>query len=75
MDPHRAEDDMGAWILTVETVVALFQVLSAKKRRDLTSQIIAKQMMLDKCSAEEVWNDWLHERQSYKDTKLEQVYA
>ena len=31
MDPHRAEDDMGAWILTVETVV-LFQVLSAKKR-------------------------------------------
>ena len=54
MDPHRAEDDMGAWILTAETVVALFQVLSAKKRRDLTSQIIAKQMVLDKCSAEEV---------------------
>ena len=75
MDPHRAEDDMGAWILTAETVVALFQVLSAKKRRDLTSQIIAKQMMLDKCSAEEVWNEWSHDRQSYKDAKLEQVYA
>ena len=54
MDPHRAEDDMGAWILTVEIVVSLFQVLSAKKRRDLTSQIIAKQMILDKCSAEAV---------------------
>ena len=50
MDPRTAEDDMGAWILTAETVVSLFQVLSAKKRRDLTSQIIAKQMMLDKCS-------------------------
>ena len=50
MDPRRAEDDMGAWILTVEIVVSLFQVLSAKKGRDLTSQIIAKQMMLDKCS-------------------------
>ena len=34
MDPHRAEDDMGAWILTAETVVCLFQVLSAKNRRD-----------------------------------------
>ena len=33
MDPHRAEDDMGAWILTVEIVVSLFQVLSAKKKR------------------------------------------
>ena len=54
MDPHRAEDDMGAWILTVEIKVSLFQVLSAKKRRDFTSHIIAKQMMLDKCSAEEV---------------------
>ena len=32
MDPHRAKDDMGAWILTVEIVVSLFQVLSAKKR-------------------------------------------
>ena len=73
MDPHRAEDDMGAWILTAETVVALFQVLSAKKRRDLTSQIIAKQMMLDKCSAEEVWNEWSHDRQSYKDAKFDQV--
>ena len=50
MDPHRAEDDMGAWILTAEIVISLFQVLSAKKRRDLTSEIIAKQMMLDKCS-------------------------
>ena len=75
MDPHRAEDDMGAWILTAETVVSLFQVLSAKKRRDFTSQIIAKQMILDKCSAEEVWNEWSHDRQSYKDAKLEQVYA
>ena len=75
MDPHRAEDDMGAWILTAETVVSLFQVLSAKKRRDLTSQIIAKQMILDKCSAEAVWNEWSHDRQSYKDAKLEQVYA
>ena len=75
MDPHRAEDDMGAWILTVEIVISLFQVLSAKKRRDLTSQIISKQMILDKCSAEEVWNEWSHDRQSYKDAKLEQVYA
>ena len=54
MDPHRAEDDMEAWILTVEIKVSLFQVLSAKKRRYFTSHIIAKQMMLDKCSAEEV---------------------
>ena len=54
MDPHRAEDDMGAWILTVEIVVSLFQVLSAKKGRYFTSQIIAKEMILDKCSAEEV---------------------
>ena len=75
MDPRTAEDDMGAWILTEETVVSLFQVLSAKKRRDLTSQIIAKQMILDKCSAEAVWNEWSHDRQSYKDAKLEQVYA
>ena len=75
MDPRTAEDDMGAWILTAETVVSLFQVLSAKKRRDLTSQIIAKQMILDKCSAEEIWNEWSHDRQSYKDAKLEQVYA
>ena len=37
MDPHRAEDDMGAWILTAETVVSLFQVLSAKNRRDSVS--------------------------------------
>ena len=37
MDPHRAEDDMGAWILTVEIVVSLFQVLSAKNRRDSVS--------------------------------------
>ena len=75
MDPRTAEDDMGAWILTAETVVSLFQVLSAKKRRDLTSQIIAKQMILDKCSAEAVWNEWSHHRQSYKEANLEQVYA
>ena len=75
MDPRTAEDDMGAWILTVEIKVSLFQVLSAKKRRDFTSHIIAKQMMLDKCSAEEVWIEWLHDRQSYKDAKLDQVYA
>ena len=76
MDPHRAEDDMGAWILTVEIVVSLFQVLSAKKKGwEFTSQIIAKKMMLDKCSAEEVWNEWSHDRQSYKDAKLEQVCA
>ena len=31
--------------------------------------------MLDKYSAEAVWNEWLHDRQSYKDAKLEQVYA
>ena len=37
MDPHRAEDDMGAWILTVEIVVSLFQVLSAKNRRNSAS--------------------------------------
>ena len=49
--------------------------LQKKKRRDLTSQIIAKQMILDKCSAEEVWNEWSHDGQSYKDAKLEQVYA
>ena len=33
MDPRTTEDDMGAWILTVETVVSLFQVLSAKKKK------------------------------------------
>ena len=33
MDPRTAEDDMGAWILTAETVVSLFQVLSAKKKK------------------------------------------
>ena len=75
MDPRTAEDDMGAWILTAETVVSLFQVLSAKKGWEFTSQIIAKQMILDKCSAEEIWNEWSHDRQSYKDAKLEQVYA
>ena len=37
MDPHRAEDDMGASILTAKTVVSLFQVLSAKNRRDSVS--------------------------------------
>ena len=45
---------MGAWILTVEIVVSLFQVLPKKKRRDFTSQITAKQVMLDKCSVEAV---------------------
>ena len=33
MDPRTTEDDMGAWILTAETVVSLFQVLSAIKRK------------------------------------------
>lgn len=54
MDPHRAEDDMEAWILTAEIVVFLFQVLSAKKRRGFTSKIVTKQMIRDKYSVEEV---------------------
>ena len=58
MDPHRAEDDMGAWILTVEIVVSLFQVLSAKKRKRFN--------FANYCQANDAG-------QMFRDAKLEKV--